>query len=677
MRVRYLVLFLLVCAGLASAQESLFDYESLNLKLEVKNSFDIASRSTFTNVQEVSALLSWYPVDDYRQTVVETSTVPASEFNDRGYLFEWHKPSERHFEITAYSTLSTTSSVRKVSQKIDFPLKNVPSEYSPYLKSYEITDISDEIASTASELAKGEDDAFVVVSKLAGWVEQNVKYDLSTTTADASQKSTWVMENRVGVCDELTSLFISMSRSVGIPARFVSGVSYSNVNLQNDGWGPHGWAEVYLPEAGWVPVDVTYRELGFVDATHIKLKTSVDAKESSVEYSVTGQGAELRPGGLDFDVSVLGGKLKKPTNVNLDLEVLEEDVNFGSYNLVHLNVKNNNNYYTAGRFYLLNVTGVEVFDRNLQVFVLPPGAEEDYYWKLRVFEDLDKDYVYTFPISVKLDQLFVNQSFRAYARGRTLSESYVNSKIPKEEILLDSRTLSIGCSSQAELVYLEEPTTINCSVSNIGSKSLDLKVCLDANCTFAKMGAGSRKDFKYNLNFKDVGITTARFSAQGAGVLKESYVVFEVEDEPELEVRNLSATKVIGYDDLGEAKFTLAKKSVSPAENVVITIENNLVRQVWEVERIDYNYDIHFMFSGHDLVMGENTFNIRLDYESDDGRKFTENETFKVELHEESSGKKLLSSLNVLAIRLNNWVDKNVYKQSSTVNTFRLLLRPA
>ena len=72
-----------------------------------------------------------------------------------------------------------------------------------------------------------------------------------------TEPATWVYDNRQGVCDELTGLFISMLRELGIPARFVSGVSYTNLPEFAKPWGGHGWAEVWFPDVGWVPFDVT------------------------------------------------------------------------------------------------------------------------------------------------------------------------------------------------------------------------------------------------------------------------------------------------------------------------------------------------------------------------------------------------------------------------------------
>ena len=125
-------------------------------------------------------------------------------------------------------------------------------------------------------------------------------------TADVTQPASWTLREERGVCDELSGLFIAMSRSLGIPARFFTGVAYTNWEGKNE-WGPHGWAEIYIPDAGWVPYDVTYGEYGFVDSSHIKLQDSVDAGKSSVGYSWLGRDVDLKINKFETNVSLLQG----------------------------------------------------------------------------------------------------------------------------------------------------------------------------------------------------------------------------------------------------------------------------------------------------------------------------------------------------------------------------------
>ena len=59
---------------------------------------------------------------------------------------------------------------------------------------------------------------------------------------------------RTGACRDLTVLFIDACRSVGIPARFVSGYQEAEGVIERH---LHAWPEVYLPGAGWRGYDPT------------------------------------------------------------------------------------------------------------------------------------------------------------------------------------------------------------------------------------------------------------------------------------------------------------------------------------------------------------------------------------------------------------------------------------
>lgn len=59
-----------------------------------------------------------------------------------------------------------------------------------------------------------------------------------------------------GNCTDFHSLFISLARAVGIPARFVIGVPIPE-GSRGEISGSHCWAEFHHPAYGWVPVDAS------------------------------------------------------------------------------------------------------------------------------------------------------------------------------------------------------------------------------------------------------------------------------------------------------------------------------------------------------------------------------------------------------------------------------------
>lgn len=70
-----------------------------------------------------------------------------------------------------------------------------------------------------------------------------------------------------GDCSDHASLFVTLSRAVGVPAREASGLIY--VGDDQKSFGGHTWSEVVL-EGVWVPVDATWNEVK-INAAHLRL----------------------------------------------------------------------------------------------------------------------------------------------------------------------------------------------------------------------------------------------------------------------------------------------------------------------------------------------------------------------------------------------------------------------
>ncbi|MCC0030467.1 MAG: transglutaminase family protein [Brucellaceae bacterium] len=105
-----------------------------------------------------------------------------------------------------------------------------------------------------------------------------------------------------GACRDLTILFMAACRSLGIPARFVSGYqAYPDVD---DGRRHmHAWPEAWLPGAGWRGYDPTHGTA--VTDTHVALAAAPDqAATMPVEGGFWGTGVTST---LDYRVEIDAG----------------------------------------------------------------------------------------------------------------------------------------------------------------------------------------------------------------------------------------------------------------------------------------------------------------------------------------------------------------------------------
>lgn len=122
------------------------------------------------------------------------------------------------------------------------------------------------------------------------------------TPATASQ----ALAERAGGAREQAHLFISCCRSLGVPARYVSGYLCSD-SQDDHALSPHAWAEAWVEGAGWLSYDVANRMsntkahvrvavgLDYMDTAPVRgLRRGAGAEEMEIEVNVS-DARKLRP----------------------------------------------------------------------------------------------------------------------------------------------------------------------------------------------------------------------------------------------------------------------------------------------------------------------------------------------------------------------------------------------
>lgn len=116
----------------------------------------------------------------------------------------------------------------------------------------------------ANRITAGAKDTWDAARRLSVWVAENITYAIP---GGGSARRTY--DSRAGECGAHSLLLAAFCRAVGIPARVVWGCMY--VPSHGGGFGQHGWNEVYMGEAGWIPIDATAMEFDFVDSGHLRI----------------------------------------------------------------------------------------------------------------------------------------------------------------------------------------------------------------------------------------------------------------------------------------------------------------------------------------------------------------------------------------------------------------------
>ncbi|MBU0754832.1 MAG: transglutaminase-like domain-containing protein, partial [Planctomycetes bacterium] len=124
-----------------------------------------------------------------------------------------------------------------------------------------------EIKAKADELTRGARHSWDAATRMSAWVGDKVSFE----SYDGSALET--LNTLKGESRAQSRLLTALCRAVNIPARVVTGLLYTHYY---DGFfSEHHWVEIYMGEAGWIPVDTAAWEIDYIDVGHIRLGEDV------------------------------------------------------------------------------------------------------------------------------------------------------------------------------------------------------------------------------------------------------------------------------------------------------------------------------------------------------------------------------------------------------------------
>ena len=102
----------------------------------------------------------------------------------------------------------------------------------------------------------------VVERALHHFHEEKFSYSLSPGTYGENALDDFLFQRRTGFCEHYAAAFATLMRVAGLPSRVVIGYHGGELNRLGDyvivrQSDAHAWAEVWLPESGWLRVDPT------------------------------------------------------------------------------------------------------------------------------------------------------------------------------------------------------------------------------------------------------------------------------------------------------------------------------------------------------------------------------------------------------------------------------------
>ncbi|MFQ6080695.1 MAG: transglutaminase family protein [Candidatus Bathyarchaeia archaeon] len=203
-------------------------------------------------------------------------------------------PGENVSYTVAYRFLSKPRSIPEIIEEESKSLEEIPKDlkdrYSGAVGPWLVND--PELRELAHDIVKNETRVLTIVKRFIAWINQNITY----VTHEIPFYPNETYAKREGDCDDKAVLFTTLCRIFGIPAYIQIGNIYLPTRAQTSetyweghvtsvlkriGW--HGWAMVYVPPWGWLPVDLTYVRVGLGDPLNA-IKAGAVTLQETIQY---------------------------------------------------------------------------------------------------------------------------------------------------------------------------------------------------------------------------------------------------------------------------------------------------------------------------------------------------------------------------------------------------------
>ncbi|MEO5595901.1 MAG: transglutaminase family protein [Lysobacteraceae bacterium] len=154
-----------------------------------------------------------------------------------------------------------------------------------FLYSTRLTEADDSIRGLAEGIGAA-DDEVTRMHRLMAAVRERLDYIPRQTTAETTAID--AIKRGAGVCQDHAHVLASAARSLGFPARYVSG--YLSAGDDGAAAASHAWAEIYLSNLGWVGFDASNRVCP--DERYVRIASGRDYRDAAPVRGVRLGGAD-------------------------------------------------------------------------------------------------------------------------------------------------------------------------------------------------------------------------------------------------------------------------------------------------------------------------------------------------------------------------------------------------
>jgi transglutaminase-like putative cysteine protease len=213
---------------------------------------------------------------DYQKTILVSAEpkfdfVMADSINNKFVEYKFEELSAGEKVKLSFEYLVE---IKPTVYEISSPANATPSlQLAPYLVPEDLIECNSEaVVSETNLITTGVSDTYQKARKIYEYVTKTLEYNVQPQSLGAEHALAYPDQ---ADCTEYAALFVALCRASIVPARVIFG--FARLPDQKQITSSHAWAEFYLDDFGWTPVDPTYGSryseeyFGRIDSDHIGL----------------------------------------------------------------------------------------------------------------------------------------------------------------------------------------------------------------------------------------------------------------------------------------------------------------------------------------------------------------------------------------------------------------------
>ncbi len=198
--------------------------------------------------------------------------IPSSDFDndneiDLNVILNMDVPRSNPYRLSRNETLAELEELWQESPHVN-----------DYLQPDNLVEIeNEELTTQTHEIVSDSMKFWDAVRTIAQWINSHIVYvyEMQNLPYQGAAKT---LQTRRAICSDFVHLFLAMTRIKKIPSRAIIGFYKQK---RSEPWNVHSWSEVYDPNYGWTPLDLTIQPINIANLgqSYIRVTAGYNCEE--------------------------------------------------------------------------------------------------------------------------------------------------------------------------------------------------------------------------------------------------------------------------------------------------------------------------------------------------------------------------------------------------------------